>query len=1023
MDFARLAVRNRLIFGIVMVSIALAGIDAYRNMARFEDPEFIIRTAVVTTSYPGATAEEVANEVTEALESAVQSLEEVEKVTSTSTLGMSIVQVDINYRFSRTRADLDVVWGKLRNRIRDAQAMLPPGAMEPVVNDSFGDVYGLSYFITGEGFSLRELYDYARDLRTELLSVRDVGKVAILGQRAQAIYIEVARDRAAALGVSLESVYDDLAQRNSVTPAGNLRVGDRRMAILPSGSVDSVDAIRDVVVSPSGGDALIRLGDIASVSRGYVDPPQQIVRYMGQPAIALGIASVTGTNVAQMGAAIDRRILETTAHRPLGVEVHEFYHQGKVVTAAVSDFVLNVAAALVIVLVTLLVFMGLRPAVVIGAVLLLTVAATLMVMRLTDIPMHRISLGALIIALGMLVDNAIVVTEGILVAVRGGRNKLAAASEVVRRTRWPLLGGTAVGIIAFAPIGLASGDTAEYTGDLFRVILISLLFSWLFAITAAPMLADLLLPTDSGRRSLPDGRFQSLYKALVTTVLSRRWLTLGAAAVLFWAAIAGFAYVKEGFFPSSTTPQVAVDYWLPEGADIARTRDDMIVLERRVASLDGVEAVQTLVGAGGLRHMLVYAPESPNPSYGQLLIRVDNYRRLDELLPRIRAMLDEHHPDAQAKVWRFQLGPGGGSKIEAEFAGPNPSVLRRLANEAKAIMAADGGAVAIRDDWREPVSYIEPRYADARARRLGVSREDVAEALESTYSGRTVGVFRDGDTLMPIIARAPANERRNTASLGAVQIPNRVTGGVTPMLAVIDGVGTNWRNGRIKRVDRVFAITAQCDPVAGEAPSELLARLRPRIEAIELPPGYRLEWRGEYGDSAEAQASLASALPLSLASMVLVVVALFNAVRQPMIIYLLTPLALVGVVLGLLVTNTALEFMALLGLLALSGLLIKNAIVLIDQMDYEIDSGKPRLDAVIDSAASRVRPVAMGALTTVLGVTPLFFDAFFHSMAVVLVFGLSFATLLILVVAPVMYAVFFRIGDGERAGALDSAGD
>ena len=1023
MDLARLAVRNRLIFGILMAGIALAGIDAYRNMARFEDPEFIIRTAVITTSYPGATAEEVANEVTEALESAVQTLEEVEKVTSTSSLGVSIVHVDIHYRFSRTRADLEVVWGKLRNRIRDARAMLPPGAAQPVVNDSFGDVYGLYYFITGEGFSSRELHDYARGLRTELLSVRDVGKVAIMGQRTQAIYIEVARERAAALGVSLESVYDDLARRNSVTPAGNLRVGDRRLAILPSGSVDSVDAIRDVVVAPSGGGALIRLGDIASVSLGYIEPPQQIIRYMGKPAIALGVASVTGANVAQMGAAIDRKILETVAQRPLGVEVHEFYHQGKVVTAAVADFVLNVAAALIIVLVTLLVFMGLRPAVVIGAVLLLTVAATLAVMRLADIPMHRISLGALIIALGMLVDNAIVVTEGILVGVRQGRDKLAAAGEVVRRARWPLLGGTAVGIIAFAPIGLASGDTAEYTGDLFRVILISLLFSWLFAITAAPMLADLLLPAGGGRKGLEEGRFQRLYKAFMAKVLNRRWLTLGASAALFFAAIAGFAYVKDGFFPSSTTPQAAVDYWLPEGADIARTRDDMIALERRVAALDGVEAVHTLVGGGGLRYMLVYAPETPNPAYGQLLIRVDDYRRLDDLLPHIRAMLDEHHPDAQAKVWRFQLGPGGGSKIEAEFSGPDPSVLRRLSNEAKAVMAADGSAVAIRDDWREPVSYIEPRYADARGRRLGVSREDMAAALETNYSGRTVGVFRDGDTLIPIIARAPASERLTAASLGAVQIPNRVTGGVTPLLAVLDGVGTNWRNGRIKRVDRVWTITAQCDPAQGDAAADLFERLRPRIEAIALPPGYRLEWGGEHGDSAEAQSSLASALPLSLAAMVLVVVALFNAVRQPVIIYLLTPLTLVGVVLGLLVTDTALEFMALLGLLALSGLLIKNAIVLIDQMDFEIESGKPRLDAVIDSAASRVRPVALGALTTVLGVAPLFFDAFFQSMAVVLVFGLSFATLLTLVVAPVMYAVFFGIQAGERGVAPDSAGD
>ena len=1018
MDFARLAIRNRLLVGIAMAGILIGGTDAYLNMARFEDPEFTIRTAVVATSYPGATAEEVANEVTEALESAVQSLEEVESVTSTSTIGLSIVNVDIDYDFSRTRADLEVVWGKLRNRIRDARALLPPGALEPVVNDGFGDVYGLYYLVTGEGFSPRELYEYARALRTELLGVDDVGKVAILGEQSEAIYIEVGRDRAAALGVSLDSVYADLARRNSVAPAGTVKVGDRRLPILPSGSVDSVDAIRDIVVSPSGGGSLVRLGDVASVWRGYADPPRLIVRYNGQSAIAVGVANVRGANVARMGAAVDRRIRETSSQRPFGIEVHEFYHQGKVVTAAVDDFVLNVVAALAIVLVTLLVFMGLRPAVVIGGVLLLTVAATLAAMHLADIPMHRISLGALIIALGMLVDNAIVVTEGILVGVREGRSRLETASEVVRRTRWPLLGGTAVGILAFAPIGFASGSTAEYTGDLFRVVLISLLFSWLFAITAAPMLADMLLPETDGRSGPDAGRFTVAYKSFMAAALRRRWLAVGIAVGLFAASVAGFPFVKAGFFPASTTPQAVVDYWLPEGTDIARTRDDMIALERRVAELEGVEAIQTLVGAGGLRYMLVYSPVPDNPSYGQLLVRVDDYRRLDSLLPRIRAILDEHHPDAQAKVWRFQLGPGGGSKVEAEFSGPDPDVLRRLANQAREIMVADGGAVAIKDDWREPVGYVEARYADARARRLGISREDLAAALQTNFSGRAVGVFRDGDTLVPIIARAPEAERLDAAGIGTVQVPNRTTGGATPLLAVVDGVATSWRNGRIKRVDRVWTITAQCDPVPGGSPSDLMARLRPRVEAIDLPPGYRLRWGGEFGDSAEARANLASALPLGLAAMVLVVVLLFNAVRQPLIVYLLTPLTLVGVVVGLLATGTPLEFMALLGLLALSGLLIKNAIVLVDQMDFEIGAGKPRLDAVIDSAASRLRPVAMGALTTVLGVIPLFFDAFFRSMAVVLVFGLGFATLLTLVLAPVLYAMFFRIGDGERAGAV-----
>ena len=1018
MNLAELAIRNRLICAIAIAGVLAGGWHAYRNMARLEDPEFLIRTAVVVTQYPGATAEEVAEEVTAALETAIQELQEVDEITSTSSIGLSSINVDIRYAFSRSRAELDAVWSKLRNRIRDARTRLPPGASEPLVNDDYGDVYGLYYLITGEGFSPRELHDYAKALRTDLLAVADVGKVALLGAHTEAIYVEVSLDRAAALGVSVDRIYHDLAAQNSVAPAGDVRVGDRRAIILPSGTIDSVTAIENVVVSPASAGTPVRLGDVATVRRDYIEAPRRLIRYNGQPAIALGVANVTGANVAKLGTAIDRKLAATEASRPIGIKVNEFYHQGKVVNVAVEDFVLNVIAALAIVLVTLLLFMGLRSAVVIGAVLLLTTAATLATMYAVGIPMHRISLGALIIALGMLVDNAIVVSEGILVGVGQGRRKLDVIGEVVARTKWPLLGGTAIGILAFAPVGLSPGDAAEYTGHLFWVVLVSLLFSWLFAVTAVPLLSDLLFREGGAAQSSGgEGAFRLGYKAFMRRVLAGRWAVAAVAVGLLGASVAGFSHVKSGFFPASTTPQIVVDYWLAEGTDITRTRDDMISLEGRMAALEGVEAVHTLIGAGGLRYMLVYAPEPENSSYGQLLVKVDDHARIAGLIPRIQSIIDADYPDAQATAWRFQLGPGGGSKIEAEFSGPDPAVLRRLADQAKAVMAADGGAISIKDDWRTPVAVIEPHYAEVRGRLQGISRKDLADALGTNFSGRKIGVFRDGETLIPIIARAPESERRDAVGIADIQIPNRVSGGVTPMTEVVDRIETAWRNGRLKRVDRIWTIKAQCDPPPGELASETLARLRPPIEAIGLPQGYRLEWGGEYGDSTEANANLASTLPLGLGAMVLVSILLFNALRQPTIIWLVVPLALIGVVPGLLLTDTALEFMALLGLLSLSGLLIKNAIVLVDQMDSEIGTGKPRYDAVIDSAASRLRPVAMGAVTTVLGVIPLLGDVFFRSMAVVLMFGLSFATLLTLVVVPALYAIFFNIRDTERGAA------
>lgn len=1017
---AEFAIRNRLISTLVILAAVIAGWLAYQNMPRFEDPEFTIRTAVVTIPYPGATPEEVANEVTETMEAAIQQMQEVDEIRSVSKAGIASINVDIKYDFSPSKESLQSTWVKLRNKVQDVadSGVLPPGAANPIVNDDFGDVYGLYYLLTGEGFAPAELYQYAKRLRTELLAVDGVAKVKFSGVQSEAIYVEISRERASALGVSVDSVYNDLAQQNSVLAAGNVQLGDLRLTIHPSGSVDSVRAIENVVVSAGSSGDLVYLRDIATVRRDYKDPSESIVRFNGRPALAMGVSNVLGANVVKMGEGIERALKESESRRPLGIEIHEYYHQGKIVDLAVKDFAFNVLMALVIVLVTLLIFMGLQSAIVIGAVLLLTIAATLGTMYWIGIPMHRISLGALIIALGMLVDNAIVVAEGILVGTQQGRKKLDIAKEIVTRTKWPLLGGTLVGTIAFAPIGFAPGSTAEFTGHLFWVVMISLLYSWIFAITAVPLFADLLFK-ESNREPGPaaDGKFYAAFKNFIGRVLVVRWLVIGGAAAMFVVSVWGFQFVKAGFFPASTTPQIVVDYWLPPGTDISRTNADMAEIETTLAKFDGVKDIQTLVGQGGIRYMLVYSSEPPDSSYGQFLIKTENYEQIPQIMPKIQQFLDQNYLNAQAKVWQFALGPGGGSKIEAAFKGPDPDVLRDLVSQAKAIMVADGKAISIKDDWRPQVSVIQPLYSEVSGRRLGISREDLAGALQTNYSGRNVGLYREGDELIPIIARAPAVERQGVDGMGGIEISSPATGNAVPLIEVVDGFQTIWRNSKLLRVDRVWTIKAQADPVQGELASSLLSRLMPQIEAIELPDGYSLEWKGEFGDSAESNQNLASTLPMGLLAMVLVVVVLFNAIKQPLVIWLVVPLALIGVVVGLLVTNTPMEFMAILGLLSLSGLLIKNAIVLVDQMDLEIREGKPRFDAVVDSATSRVRPVMMGSLTTVLGVIPLFFDAFFKSMAVVLVFGLTFATLLTLIVLPALYAIFFRISPSESAAS------
>lgn len=1018
-NIAEFTIKNTVLSIIVILLAILGGWTAYESMPRFEDPEFTIRSALVITQYPGASPQQVAEEVTSPLEKAIKQLQEVDVIKSKSRAGVSEITVDIKYEFSPTKADLQLIWTKLRNKINDAGSSLPPGTLTPIVNDDFGDVYGLYYFITGDGYTPAELKTYAKSLQDEILQVDGVAKVSLSGTLQEAIFVEVSRESATALGVSVNNVYQALEQQNTITSAGNVVVGDQRITIDPSGGIDSVEAINNLVVTTttqSSSSKLIYLKDIAHVWRGYQNPPRLLHRYNGKTAIGLGIAGQLGGNIVKTSKAIDQKIQEAESRRPLGIELHEYYHQGNIVDLAVKDFVVNVMAALAIVIVTLLIFMGLKSAIVIGAILLLTIAATLATMSMVDIPMHRISLGALIIALGMMVDNAIVVTEGILIGVQKGRKKLDIAKEIVTQTKWPLLGGTLVGIIAFAPIGLAPGSTAEYTGHLFWVILISLLYSWAFAITLTPLFCFWLFKElkVTANEPAPDNGFFRAYKQCVHKAISIRWITVGVVVGMFMASVWGLQFVKEGFFPTSTTPQVVVDYWLPEGANIAKTQRDIQQVEKFVKDLEGVTDIQASIGAGGIRFMLVYSPESANEAYGQLLIKVDDYKKIDGLIPQIQTYLDANYTNAQSKVWRFQLGPGGGSKIEATFKGPDPVVLRQLANEAKAIMIADGRALSIKDDWRQPVSIIEPLYSEVKGSRAGISRADLSQALQANFSGRSVGVYRERDELIPIISRAPANERVGINDIHNIQILSSATGHFVPIQQVVNGFNTVWRDGVLKREDRIWTIKAQSDPFPNELASSLHKRLKPKIESIALPDGYTLEWDGEYGNSKDSNEDLASTLPLGLLAMVIVVFVLFGKVRQPVIIWLVVPLAIVGVVAGLLLMELPLEFMAILGVLSLSGLLIKNAIVLVDQIDFEIVNGKPRYTAIINSAASRLRPVMMGTLTTVLGVLPLYMDAFFQSMSVVLIFGLLFATLVTLIIIPVLYSIFFNIKADER---------
>ncbi|MDF4794030.1 efflux RND transporter permease subunit VmeI, partial [Vibrio parahaemolyticus] len=653
----------------------------------------------------------------------------------------------------------------------------------------------------------------------------------------------------------------------------------------------------------------------------------------------------------------------------------------------------------------------------IGLILLLTVLGTFIFMKYLAIDLQRISLGALVIALGMLVDNAIVVVEGILIGTQKGRTRLQAATDIVTQTKWPLLGATVIAVTAFAPIGLSEDSTGEYCGTLFTVLLISLMLSWFTAISLTPFFADIFfkgqkIKQGEGEENDPyNGIIFVAYKKFLEFCMRRAWLTVVVLIVGLGASVYGFTLVKQSFFPSSTTPIFQLDVWLPEGTDIRATNDKLKELESWLAEQEHVDHITTTAGKGLQRFMLTYAPEKSYAAYGEITTRVDNYEALAPLMARFRDHLKANYPEINYKLKQIELGPGGGAKIEARIIGSDPTVLRTIAAQVMDIMYADPGATNIRHDWRERTQVLEPQFNESQARRYGITKSDVDDFLSMSFSGMTIGLYRDGTTLMPIVARLPEDERIDIRNIEGMKIWSPAQSEFIPLQQVTMGYDMRWEDPIIVRKNRKRMLTVMADPdiLGEETASTLQKRLQPQIEAIQMPPGYSLEWGGEYESSGDAQESLFTTMPMGYLFMFLITVFLFNSIKEPLIVWLTVPLALIGVTTGLLALNTPFGFMALLGFLSLSGMVLKNGIVLLDQIEIEMKSGKEAYDAVVDAAVSRVRPVCMAAITTILGMIPLLPDIFFKPMAVTIMFGLGFATILTLIVVPVLYRLFHKV--------------
>ncbi|HMB11741.1 efflux RND transporter permease subunit [Saliniramus sp.] len=1023
MDIARAAIDKPVNTWIIVLICLLGGIWGLLTVGRLEDPSFTIKQAVVLTEYPGATAEEVEEEVTERLESAIQQLPQLNRVTSKSMPGMSEIEVEIKMIYDGTQ--LPQIWDELRRKVGDAQRGLPNGAGPSVVNDDFGDVFGIFYAVTTPGFSAREKREIAKFLRREVLTVPDVAKVATDGEREEAIYIEVSNERLASLGISVDQILATIQSENAAEPAGATRVGDARLRVAVRPGLDTVRAIEALRVGRPGTTEQLSLVDIAEITREPVEIPDHLVRFNGDPAFTLAVSGVADSNIVAVGQAVEAHLRAIEDRLPVGVEIHPIYEQHRVVDEAINDFIVNLALSVAIVIAVLMLFMGWRVGMVVGATLLLTVLGTVFFMRVFNIEMERISLGALIIAMGMLVDNAIVVAEGMLINMQRGEKAREAAREAARRTQVPLLGATVIGIMAFSGIGLSPDATGEFLFSLFAVIGISLLLSWVLAITVTPLFGYYLLKVapDSHERDPYGGLIYRIYSAVLRGALRVRLLTVVALVGMTGASIWAFQFVDQAFFPESNTPLFYVNYTLPQGADIRATARDIDAITQRVMQEEGVVSVASFVGRGAARFMLTYAPEQPNTAYGQLIVRVEDRAMIAPLAARLRAELGADFPQAEVRTERLFFGPGGGARIEARFSGPDASVLRALGEEAAGRMLADGGLIDIRQDWRQRQLVITPVFNEERARIAGLGRADLAQVMNFSTTGVRAGTYREGEELIPIIARPPERERLDPGQLQDRLVASPGGGAFVPVSQIVDRFELVPEETLIRRRDRVRTLTVQADPLPGLTADEARRRILNAIERIELPPGYRLEWGGEYQASAEAEESLGRQLPLGFLVMLIISILLFGRIRQPLIIWLVVPMSVCGVVLGLLGSGLAFGFMALLGFLSLSGMLMKNAIVLVDEIDAQIASGRERFTALVDASVSRLRPVTLAAVTTILGMAPLLTDAFFANMAVTIMAGLAFASVLTLVAVPVLYAIFFRIRRGNDAVLEPQADD
>ncbi len=1036
MSLAAVAIEKRAVTYFATFLIVVAGIASFFSLGQLEDPEFTVKTAVISTRYPGASPEEVELEVTDRIEVALQELSQVDYLESWSRPGESLISINIKQEYWSDR--LPQVWDEMRRKINDVRPSLPPGVQEPIISDDFGDVFGFQLALIGDGYTHAEMERFAKDLRKELSLVEGVARVELWGVQQQVIYLDVTETQLTQMGLSDSSIENTLRQQNMVVDAGRADVQENRFRISPTGEFRSPQDIGELIIRPSLTDSLqnpdgldgspdaarpgrsselIRIRDIGTIKRGYRDPPFTQMRYDGMPAIGISITNMAGANVVRVGQAIDKRLGELLPGLPVGIEVRRIHWMSDIVEKAVNGFLVSFAQAVGIVLVVLAIFMGLRMGFIIGTALIITILGSFILMAIIGIDLQRMSLGALIIALGMMVDNAIVVADGIAVRVQKGMDRTQAAIEAATQPAWPLLGATVVAVMAFYPIFASTADAGEYTRTLFSVVAIALLTSWVVSVTVTPLQCVDMLPApkrgESGKDPYGGGFFRG-FRNLLELAIRFRFLTIGAMVALLVAALIGFGNVTQLFFPDSSMDKFMIDFFAPEGTRIQQVAADLEKAEDRLLADERVKDVSTFIGAGPPRFYLPVSPESPNPSYAQLIINVHDFREIDGLIAELTPQLAEDFPDTLVSIRKYGVGPSNTWSYQARFSGPaiaDPAVLGTFAQRGIGILRASPLIGPMQTDWRERVQKLEPQFSQERARWASVTRDDIARTTKRAFDGRSIGLYREQDDLLPIVLRHSEQDRQNVTALDVLQVQPEMFTHTVPLSQVTDGIDVVWEDPIIGRYNRRRTIVVQANPVQGVTLPTLREAVLADFEALaaELPTGYTMEWGGEYEDTVTAQASLIPGVVPAVIVILFIIVALFNAFRPLLVILLTIPFAFIGISVGLLTFDVAFGFVALLGAMSLAGMMIKNAIVLLDEVDINLAGGMRPYDAVIYAALSRLNPVVLAAATTVLGVIPLLKDVFWIGLAVTIMAGLTFGTIMTMVMVPTLYATLYRI--------------